>query len=321
MEFNVNDIFNEVRSSVMSNNNADSIWKEKLKFEAGKEYILRLIPYVKEGRDGVAKKTLVKYQKYTWQDSGGKWHSVLSPRTWGGKCPIGDWSYRIKYKGTDTERENMDKRLYYKAGAYANVYVIKDPTNPENEGKVKILDMGKKIQNLITSALDGELDKSWTDQARKYSGNKNIEINVGPKVYDLSPEGVNLVIRVTKNQYGLNDYSTSEFSISDTDLEKTQSEINEIYQACHDLTTLDQTLDFDQITKLFKETYLNEDNEMICTSEKQSTTVPKDNISKIDDNIPSFTSKSVTPATASTVKESDVDDWFAKNGFDVSKLG
>lgn len=317
MDIDINDIFSEVKNSVMSQNGTDGIWKEKLKFETGKEYILRLVPYLKEGREQVSKKTFVKYQRYTWQDSSGKWHAVLSPRTWGGKCPIGDYSYRIKYKGTEQEQKEMNDRLFYKAGAYVNVYVIKDPTNPENEGKVKILDMGKKLQNLITSALNGEFDKSWTDQARKYSGNKNIEINVGPKVYDLSPDGVNLIVRVTKNQYGLNDYSTSEFSISDTDLGKSREEIHEIYNACHDLTTLDQVLDFDEITKIFRDTYLNTDEASVVPTKVTAATPDVK-----EDEVPTFASKPVSAATAATSETtaSDVDDWFAKNGFDTTKL-
>lgn len=313
MDIDINDIFSEVKNSIMSQNSADGIWKEKLKFELGKEYILRLVPYLKEGREQVANKTFVKYQRYSWQDSSGKWHGVLSPRTWGAKCPISDYSYRIKYKGTKEEQKEMDDRLFYKAGAYVNVYVIKDPTNPDNEGKVKILDMGKKLQNLITSALNGELDKSWTDQARKYSGNKNIEINVGPKVYDLTPDGVNLVVRVTKNQYGLNDYSTSEFSISDTDLGKSREEIHEIYNACHDLTTLDQHLDFDEITKLFRDTYLDTD---------EASSIPVKAAPSTQDEMPVLAAKPVAVATSTSndTSANDVDDWFAKNGFDTSKL-
>lgn len=315
--FNVNDIFDEVRTAVMSQDNTDGIWKEKLKFEAGKEYVLRLIPYVKEGREGL-KKSLVNYIKYTWQDSTGKWRSVLSPRTWGGKCPISDYSYRIKFKGSDAEKEDMEKRLTYRAGAYANVYVIKDPTNPENEGKVKILDMGKKINILIKSALDGAFDKAWTDQARKYSGNKNIEIKVGPKVYDLSPEGVNLVIRVTKNQYGLNDYSTSEFSISDTDLGKSPEEIQALYDSCHDLSTIDPVLDFDEITKLFKETYLNVEESAVESSQSAKSNP----IKAIEDAVPAFTPAApvVHPSVANPAADIPVDDWFKQNGFDTSKL-
>ena len=155
MEFDVNDIFNEVRSSITTQPSGDNIWKNKLRFEAGKEYVLRLLPYIKEGREGM-KKSLFKYQRYTWQDQSGKWTSVLSPRTWGGKCPIGDWSYRVKYKGTDEERADMEKRLFYKAGAYANVLVIKDPTNPENEGKfIELIELSTKTSPRQVTNLSG----------------------------------------------------------------------------------------------------------------------------------------------------------------------
>lgn len=315
--FNVNDIFEEVRSSVMSTDTTDGIWKEKLKLEAGKEYVLRLVPYTKEGKEGL-RKTMVKYIKYSWQDSNGKWHSILSPRTWNAKCPVADYSYRIKYKGTKEEQEEMDKRLFYKAGAYCNVYVIKDPTNPSNEGKVKILDMGKKLQTLIKSALDGELDADWTEKARAFSPDKTIEINVGPKVYDLSPSGVNLVVRVTKNQYGLNDYSTSNFSLSDTNLGKTPAEIQEIYDACHDLSTMDPTLDFDEITKIFKETYLN-----INDAPAPVKTVTPSAPAVKEDEVPAFVKKEpamVHPSNVDPTTEVPVDDWFKQNGFDTSKL-
>jgi len=325
MNVNVLDIFNDiVSSSISSQSSSNNVWKEKMKFEIGKEYIVRLVPYLKEGREGTASKTLVKYQKYSWQDSSGKWCSVLSPRTWDAKCPISDWSYRVKYKGTDAEREDMNRRLKYKAGAYTNVYVIKDPTNPENEGKVKILDMGKKLYNLITSALNGDLDKSWTEQARKYSGNKNIEIKVGPKVFDLSSDGVNLVIRVNKNQMGLHDYSASEFSISDTDLGKTPDEIQKIYDSCHDVTTLEPVMDFEQITDFFKKSYLDidNDNRIQTSSPVHTPAVSPINISTPEDAVPSFSAAPVVPSTTSkSVSDSDVDDWFAKNGFDTSKLG
>ena len=315
--FNPNDIFEEVRSSVMSTDTSDGMWKEKLKLEAGKEYILRLVPYTKEGKEGL-RKTMVKYIKYSWQDSNGKWHSILFPRTWNGKCPVADYSYRIKYKGTKEEQQEMDKRLFYKAGAYCNVYVIKDPTNPSNEGKVKILDMGKKIQNLIKSALDGELDADWTEKARAFSPDKTIEINVGPKVYDLSPSGVNLVIKVNKNQYGLNDYSASTFSLSETNLGKTPAEIQEIYDACHDLTTMDPTLDFDEISKVFKETYLN-----IDAPAPETKPVVVSGGTPAEDEVPTFIKKEpamVHPANVNPAAEVPVDDWFKQNGFDTSKL-
>lgn len=313
--FDVNELFEEVRSAVSSTDNSDAIWKEKLKFEAGKDYVVRLIPFVKEGRDGF-KKSLYHYIRYSWQDPTGKWVNVISPRTWGQQCPVSDYSRRVKFQGSKAEQDEMKERLSYREGAYANVYVIKDPTNPENEGKVKILDMGKKLYDIIKSALDGELDKSWTEQARKYSPDKTIEVNVGKKVYDLSPDGVNLTIHVRKNQFGLNSYDTSEFTLSDTDLGKSQAELQELYDACHDLSQIEPTRDFDQLSELFKKTYLNVGEPVVKTQPKQEETPMLQKTQLIDDPAPVF---SKPQGDVDTEKMVD-DDWFKKYGIDPSNI-
>lgn len=317
--FDVNELFEEIHSSVNSSDNTDSIWKEKLKFEAGKDYVVRLIPYVKDGREGF-RKSLYHYIRYSWQDPTGKWVNVISPRTWGQQCPVADYSKRIKYKGTKSEQDEMKERLSYREGAYANVYVIKDPTNPENEGKVKILDMGKKLYDIIKSALDGELDKSWTEQARKYSPDKTIEVNVGKKVYDLSSDGVNLTIHVRKNQFGLNSYDTSEFTLSDTDLGKTPAELQEIYNACHDLSAIDPIRDFEELSDLFKRTYLNTDGNALKST--ASTTSNEDAVplfNKVTPQPEAVTAFAAPAGEVDTEKLVD-DDWFAKYGINPSNI-
>ena len=39
---------------------------------------------------------------------------------------------------------------------YSNVYVVKDPANPENEGKVFLFRYGKKIHDKIMEAVNGD---------------------------------------------------------------------------------------------------------------------------------------------------------------------
>lgn len=316
-----NDIFEEVRSSIQTKEYSDPIWKEKMKFDAGKDYVVRLLPYIKEGREGV-KKSLFHYIRYTWNDQNGKWINCLSPRTYGENCPISDYSKRIKYKGTKEEQEEMQRRLTYREGAYVNVYVIKDPTNPENEGKVKIVDMGKKLYNIVKSALDGELDAAWTAQARKYSLDKNIEINVGKKVFDLSPEGVNLVIRVRKNQFNLNSYETSEIVMDETGWNKSNDEINEILNSCHDLAQIDKQRSYDEIVDLFKTTYLASDVDAFATPKEQEPVVIAPKAEEIEsstwsmDPVPSFSQTEPVTTTETTTTsvpntEASVDDWLA----------
>lgn len=305
--FDINELFSEVSTSINTAENTDAIWKEKLRFEAGKDYIVRLLPYTKEGREGY-KKTLYHYIRYSWQDQQGQWKNVISPRTWGEQCPIQDHSKRVKFKGTPEEQADEKERLSYREGAYANVLVLKDPTNPENEGKVKILDMGKKLYMIIKNALDGGLNDEWTEKAREFSGNKDITVDVGRKVYDLSSNGVNLVIRVRKNQFGLNSYETSSFSLSGADLGKSPNELEEILNSCYDVTKIEPQMSFDEVSKLFKETYLN----VTPTIDAPPTIVNDKASSKIDDAPPTFASKPATPANEDIDTVGDVDDWFKK---------
>lgn len=315
MTINIDEVFNTVRASLDNQNNQrDALWKEKLKFEANKEYVVRLVPYVKEGVDGY-KKSLYHYIRYSWQDNNGKWVQVISPRSWNGDCPIAEYSTRVKFRGLPEEKKELDKRLSYREGAYANVYVISDPTNPENNGKVKILDMGKKLYDIIKGALDGDLDKTWTEQARTYSNDPTIEINVGKKVYDLKPSGLNLIIRVHKNQFKLNSYDTSGFSLSGTDLHKTDEEIEQIYQSCFDLAQIDKIYSYDELRNLFTKTFFNHEDTS-GTSAKPEVEIQQP--SPVNSDNKGDVSNSVLPTSENIEKdktEQMIDDaWFAQFG-------
>lgn len=55
--------------------------------------------------------------------------------------------------------KDVDKRLNYKESWYYNVYVVNDPVNPENNGKVKILQAGRQLQNIIEEACSDDPKK------------------------------------------------------------------------------------------------------------------------------------------------------------------
>lgn len=317
----VNDIFASVKDSLSKETTASALYKEKIKFEQGKDYLLRLVPYTKEGRDGLHK-SIYHYIQYSWVDDNGSWHNVLSPRTYDERCPIADWSAKINKHGTTAEKEDKDKRLFYKSGYYVNVYVIDDPTTPENNGKVKILNMGKALYNKMKDALDGALDESWTSQYNNaVDEDKQVDkIEVGKKVFDLSRNGVNLLVRVRKNQYGLNDYSQSEFVLKEAKLYKkgedgkkvllTDDEREEIKNGAFDLTKVERVMSSEDISKLFKTTFLGIDD---TTEEKpaKQTVVKSDPVEpeddepnvSIDDDVPSFDDNSSTA-------EDDIDEFL-----------
>ena len=56
---------------------------------------------------------------------------------------------------SDKEVARKQKR---KLSYYSNIYVVKDPTNPQNEGRVMLFKFGKKIFDKITAAMQPEFE-------------------------------------------------------------------------------------------------------------------------------------------------------------------
>ena len=148
MKFN-SSIFNEIKNSVSNKN--ESAFKDVLKFEAGKQYLLRIVPNIPEGR-----KTIFHYYHHSWNSlSTNKFVTALCPTTFGEQCPICSHAIKTYRNGTPQDREK-NKLISRKENWLANVYVVKDPSTPENEGKVKILRYGKELAGIINAAIDGD---------------------------------------------------------------------------------------------------------------------------------------------------------------------
>jgi len=132
--------------------------------------------------------------------------------------PIGRERYRLSKFGTEEEKEKA-KLVKWQEQWYVNVLVVEDPVNPENNGKVKILRFGTKLNKKITSAISG-------DDADEF----------GPKVFDLSANGVNFKLKVeTQGEYV--SYDSSRFT-SPIDLKLTKEKQQEIYDSVFDLESI-----------------------------------------------------------------------------------
>ena len=71
--------------------------------------------------------------------------------------PVGELNRSLWNSGNDSDKE-IARKQKRKLSYYANIYVVKDPTNPENEGKTFIYKFGKKIFDKLTSAMQPEFD-------------------------------------------------------------------------------------------------------------------------------------------------------------------
>src|SRR5436190_23867944 len=126
-------MFDTIKSSLKQKEATGNVnFRDIIKFESGNTYLVRLVPNVKS-----PEKTFFHYFNHGWNSlATGKYFSVLCPSTGGEPCPICQERFRIWRSGTDEEKEAA-RDLKRKENWLVNVYVISDPTNSENEGKVK----------------------------------------------------------------------------------------------------------------------------------------------------------------------------------------
>lgn len=227
----------------------EGLYSEKLELKIGNEYVVRLLPYVKEGSKGFDK-TRFEFSNYCW-NANGRWTYVQSPRTWGEPCPMTDFYFRAKESDSPSVQAKL-KKLYYRRGTYYNVYVVDDPVHPENNGKVKILQAGKQLDDVISKAMS-------TDPKIRNEFNEEFGVaNMRNAILDLSPNGVNLIINV-KDQGGFANYATSSFTRRRRDLGLSKDEIRDIHEACFDLTTIDRRFSTDEAAEIFNKTFLGQD--------------------------------------------------------------
>jgi hypothetical protein len=144
-----NSMFNEFKDSIKTK--SESSFKDMLKFEAGKTYNLRLVPNL-----SAPKKSIFHYYHHSWTSlSTNKFVTAICPTTYGESCPICSQAIKVFRSGSAEEKEK-NKLINRKENWLVNAYVVADPTNSDNVGKVKIFRYGREIDKVITSAIDGE---------------------------------------------------------------------------------------------------------------------------------------------------------------------
>jgi hypothetical protein len=231
-----NNLFESIKEALNKKSNVEnSSYKDILKLEIGNTYVVRLVPNVEN-----PERTLFHYYNHIWKSlMTNQLVSTLCPTTYGERCPIDE--HRSKVYQTKDEAKIKDINPIRRDEKWlANVYVIKDPTNPENQGQVKILRFGKQIYNIIQEAMSG-------DDAEEF----------GARIFDLSDKGCNLRIKVDENQGGYANYTTSKF-MSPSALEGAP-DIEEIYSSCKNLESLQEHKSYEDIQKLLKVHFLGEE--------------------------------------------------------------
>ena len=125
----------------------DREWKPTVD-KAGNGYaVLRFLPAT-EGQDV----PWVRYWDHGFKGPTGRWYIENSLTSIGKDDPVSEMNSQLWNSGRDEDKETArarKRRLHY----VSNVYVVSDPSNPENEGKVFLYKYGKKIFDKIMDVM------------------------------------------------------------------------------------------------------------------------------------------------------------------------
>jgi hypothetical protein len=241
-KFNTKSMFEAIKQSLTTENNSggNGLYKEILKFSPGHTYQVRLVP-----NPNSPKETIFHYYNHAWTSNAtGKFIMALCPTTFGETCPIDSYYLKTYRTGTESEKAAASV-LSRKENWMVNVYVVSDPENPDNEGKVKILRYGKELAKIIQSAIEG-------DDAEEFG----IE-----KVFD-TVNGSTLRIKCEsrtgerKGNKQFITYASSKF-LSPSKLEISEAQLEQIYSSVHDLKSVNKQTTPAEMQRLLDEHFFN----------------------------------------------------------------
>lgn len=99
----------------------------------------------------------VKVYQHGFQGPTGSWLVEKCPTSIGKDCPVCEANRELWNSGLESDKKIASARKR-KVQYYSNIYILKDPGNPENEGKVKIYRYGKKIFDMLNELMHPSFD-------------------------------------------------------------------------------------------------------------------------------------------------------------------
>jgi hypothetical protein len=139
------------KMNTTSNGADERLWKPEMDKTGVGSAVIRFLP----APDG-EELPWVKIYSHAFQGPGG-WYIENSLTSVGQKDPVSEYNRGLWNSGSDKDKDTVRKQKR-KLSYYSNIYVIKDPANPTNEGKVFLFKYGKKIFDKILNAMQPEFD-------------------------------------------------------------------------------------------------------------------------------------------------------------------
>lgn len=222
-----------------------------------------------------------------FQGPTGLWYIEKSLTTLGKDDPVSEFNSVLWNTGLDSDKEiarKQKRRLAY----HSNIYVVKDPGNPANEGKVFLYKYGKKIFDKLNDLMNPGFED---------------EKPVNP--FDLW-NGANFKLKIRKVE-GWPNYDKSEFD-TPAPLFDDDSELERVYTQEYSLSEISDVKQFKSYEDL--KTRLN--TVLVLSAEPAKIRGVDRDEEEYKAPAPTFKA-AAAPAAASTVDEDDDDlDFFKR---------
>lgn len=219
----------KITTKSYSDPNEGKFWKPT-RDKAGNGFaVIRFLP-APQGEE----MPFVRIWDHGFQGPTGLWYIENSLTTVGQDDPVSEFNSKLWNSGVESDKEQARKqkrRLKY----YSNIYVVKDPANPENEGKVFLYAFGKKIFDKLNDLMNPTFED---------------EDPVNP--FDLW-EGANFRLKIRQFE-GYPNYDKSEFD-APTALSDDDEEMERVWKQEHSLQDLVDPKNFKSYSELKTKLY------------------------------------------------------------------
>jgi len=187
----------------------ERLWKPSVDKSGNGYAVIRFLP-APQGEE----LPWVRVWNHAFQGPTGQWYIENSLTTLNQKDPVSEYNTQLWNSGVESDKE-IARKQKRKLKYYSNIYVVSDPSNPENEGKIFLYAYGKKIFDKLMEAMQPAFED---------------ETPINP--FDLW-EGANFKLKIRKVD-GYWNYDKSEFD-SVSALKGSDEELETIYNGEYSL--------------------------------------------------------------------------------------
>lgn len=187
----------------------DRLWTPTVDDQGRGSAVIRFLP-----PKGDAAAGYVQYWSHGFKGPAGQWYIEKSLTSIGQTDPVSEMNSKLWNSGREEDKDivrQRKRRLHY----VSNIYVVDDPGNPVNNGKVFMYQYGQKIFEKIKAAMQPEFsDMEAFDPFNFW-------------------EGANFKLRI-QNVAGYRNYDKSEFATS-SELSTDEDALETVYNSMYDL--------------------------------------------------------------------------------------